>query len=43
MVHTLFSEFQVGRATAIAVTLFLLVFAGSFFTWNALRREAVST
>lgn len=43
MVNTLFTEFQVGRATAIAVTLFLLVFAGSLLTWNSLQREAVQT
>lgn len=43
MVHTLFSEYQVGRATAIAVMLFLLVFSGALLTWNLLRKEAVAT
>jgi raffinose/stachyose/melibiose transport system permease protein len=41
MVQTMFSEFKVGEATAIAVILFLLVFVGSTGTLRALRRETV--
>ncbi len=41
MVSTMFKEFDVGRATAIAVVLFVLVLAGSAAVMRGLRREAV--
>jgi ABC-type sugar transport system permease subunit/ABC-type glycerol-3-phosphate transport system substrate-binding protein len=41
MVTSMFKEFQVGRATAIAVMLFALVMAGSAALMRALKREAV--
>lgn len=41
MVSTMFKEFDVGRATAIAVVLFILVLAGSAAVMRGLRREAV--
>jgi ABC-type sugar transport system permease subunit/ABC-type glycerol-3-phosphate transport system substrate-binding protein len=41
MVGTLFREFQIGRATAIAVMLFLLVLAGTALVRHALHREAI--
>jgi raffinose/stachyose/melibiose transport system permease protein len=41
MVSTMFKEFDVGRATAIAVVLFVLVLAGSAAVMGALRREAI--
>jgi raffinose/stachyose/melibiose transport system permease protein len=41
MVTTMFKEFDVGRATAIAVVLFVLVLAGSAAVMRGLRREAV--
>lgn len=41
MVTSMFKEFQVGRATAIAVMLFLLVLVGSAALMRALKREAV--
>jgi len=41
MVTSMFKEFQVGRATAIAVVLFVLVLAGSAALMRGLKREAV--
>ncbi|MEO7413650.1 MAG: extracellular solute-binding protein [Opitutaceae bacterium] len=41
MVTSMFKEFQIGRATAIAVVLFTLVFAISIGVMRALKREAV--
>jgi len=43
MVQTMFNEFNVGEATALAVLLFLMVFVGSAATMRGLRREAVET
>jgi len=41
MVQTMFNEFNVGEATALAVLLFLMVFVGSAATLRGLRRETV--
>lgn len=41
MVSTMFQEFQVGRATAIAVVMFMLVLTGSAAVMRALRRDTV--
>lgn len=41
MVGALFTEFQVGRAAAIAVVLFLLVLIGSLAVLRATRKETV--
>jgi ABC-type sugar transport system permease subunit/ABC-type glycerol-3-phosphate transport system substrate-binding protein len=41
LVTTMFKNFEIGRAAAIAVILFVLVFAGSAAVWRTLRREAV--
>jgi raffinose/stachyose/melibiose transport system permease protein len=41
MVQTMFSEFNVGEATAIAVLLFLMVFVGTGATLRLMRRETV--
>ena len=41
MVQTMFQEFKVGEATAIAVLLFLIVFFGTTSTLRAMKREAV--
>jgi ABC-type sugar transport system permease subunit/ABC-type glycerol-3-phosphate transport system substrate-binding protein len=41
MVQTMFQEFKVGEATAIAVLLFLMVFFGTTATLRAMRRETV--
>ncbi|MFA6962783.1 MAG: extracellular solute-binding protein [Opitutaceae bacterium] len=41
MVSTMFQEFQVGRATAIAVVMFVLVLVGSAAVMRALKRESV--
>ena len=41
MVTSMFKDFQIGRATAIAVMLFLLVAAGSALLLCGLRREPV--
>ena len=41
MVQTMFQEFRVGEATAIAVLLFLMVFFGTTATLRAMRRETV--
>ena len=43
MVTSMFKEFQIGRATAIAVVLFTLVFAISVGVRRALKREAIET
>jgi len=40
MVATMFQDFQVGRATAIAVVMFLVVLAGSAVTLLVARRES---
>jgi hypothetical protein len=39
MVQTMFNEFNVGEATALAVLLFLMVFVGSAATLRGMRRE----
>ena len=41
MVQTMFQEFKVGEATAIAVLLFLMVFFGTVATLRAMKREAL--
>jgi len=41
MVSTMFQEFQVGRATAIAVVMFVLVLIGSAAVMRGLKRETV--
>jgi raffinose/stachyose/melibiose transport system permease protein len=42
MVTTMFSEFEVGRATAIAVLMFVLVLAGSAVMLRVMRsRDAL--
>src|SRR5439155_2153299 len=41
MVQTMFTEFRVGEAAAIAVLLFLMVFIGSAATLRGMRRETV--
>ncbi len=41
MVSTMFKDFDIGRATALAVVLFLLVFAVSAVVWRGVRREVV--
>ena len=41
MVTSMFKEFQIGRATAIAVVLFVLVLAGSAALMRGLKREAI--
>jgi ABC-type sugar transport system permease subunit/ABC-type glycerol-3-phosphate transport system substrate-binding protein len=41
MVSTMFQEFQIGRATAIAVVMFVLVLLGSAGVMKALKRDAV--
>jgi len=41
MVTTMFKEYRVGEATALAVLLFLMVFVGSAATLRGLRRETV--
>jgi raffinose/stachyose/melibiose transport system permease protein len=43
MVTTMFQDFQVGRATAIAVVMFLFVLIGSLAVMRGLKREAVET
>lgn len=43
MVTTMFQEFQIGRATAIAVMMFVFVLVGSAVVWRGLRRESVET
>ena len=41
MVQSMFTEFKVGEATAIAVLLFLMVFFGTTATLRLMKREAV--
>jgi ABC-type sugar transport system permease subunit len=41
LVATMFKEFAIGRATAIAVVLFILVLATSAAVMRALKREVV--
>jgi raffinose/stachyose/melibiose transport system permease protein len=41
MVSTMFQDFLIGRATAIAVVMFVLVLAGSATVMRAFRRETV--
>ena len=41
MVQSMFTEFKVGEATAIAVLLFLMVFYGTAVTLRLIRREKV--
>jgi raffinose/stachyose/melibiose transport system permease protein len=41
MVQTMFQEYNVGQATAIAVMLFFMVFVGSALTLRVMRRETV--
>ena len=41
MVQTMFMEYRVGEATALAVLLFLMVLVGSAVTLRGLRRETV--
>ena len=41
MVTTMFKEFKVGQATAIAVLLFVLVFFGAIVTIRLMKRETV--
>lgn len=41
LVSTMFKEFAIGRATALAVILFLLVLAGTALVMRVLRRETV--
>lgn len=43
LVATMFKEFAIGRATAIAVVLFVLVLAASAVVMRGLKREAVET
>ncbi|EIP98043.1 permease component of ABC-type sugar transporter [Opitutaceae bacterium TAV1] len=42
MVSTMFQEFQIGRATAIAVVMFVLVLVGSAAVMRAMRENAES-
>jgi len=39
MVTTMFKEFKVGQATAIAVLLFILVFFGALVTLRLMKRD----
>src|SRR4029453_13618679 len=41
MVQTMFDEYKVGEATAIAVLLFFMVFLGTAATLRVMRRERV--
>jgi len=41
MVSTMFGEFKVGEATAIAVILFILVFFGTIAVMRLMKRETV--
>jgi raffinose/stachyose/melibiose transport system permease protein len=43
LVTSMFKDFQIGRATAIAVMLFVLVLIGSAALMRGLRRESVET
>jgi raffinose/stachyose/melibiose transport system permease protein len=41
MIQTMFNEFKVGEATAMAVMLFLMIFVGTAVMLRGLRRETV--
>lgn len=41
MVSTMFNDFRIGEATAIAVVMFFLVFFGTIATMRVMRRESV--
>jgi raffinose/stachyose/melibiose transport system permease protein len=41
MVNTMFNEYKVGEATALAVLLFLMVFVGTAATMRGMRRETI--
>jgi ABC-type sugar transport system permease subunit len=41
LVATMFKDFAIGRATAIAVVMFALVFAASATVLRLLKRESV--
>ncbi len=41
MIQTMFNEFKVGEATAMAVMLFLMIFVGTAAMLRGLRRESV--
>ena len=41
LVISMFRNFEIGRAAAIAVVLFVLVFAASAVVMRALKREAI--
>lgn len=41
MVSTMFNDFRIGQATAIAVVMFMLVFFGTIATMRLMRRESV--
>ena len=41
MVQSMFTEYRIGEATAIAVLLFLMVFYGSTTALRLMRREKV--
>jgi len=41
MVSTMFNDFRIGEATAIAVVMFLLVFFGTIATMRLMKRESV--
>ncbi|MFA5058275.1 MAG: extracellular solute-binding protein, partial [Opitutaceae bacterium] len=43
MVTALFKDFAIGRATAVAVVMFLLVFLGSATVLRAMRREVIES
>ena len=43
MVSTMFQDFQIGRATAIAVMMFVFVLVGSATVMRGLKREAVES
>ena len=43
LVSTMFKDFAIGRAAALAVLLFLLVLAGSAALMKLLRREAIES
>jgi len=43
MVTTMFQDFQVGRATAIAVVMFVFALIGSLAVMRGLKREAVES
>jgi ABC-type sugar transport system permease subunit len=41
MVDTMFNQYRVGEATALAVLLFLMVFVGTAATMRGMKRETV--